>query len=80
MELIHNDAENYMESIALEKRPNVVYLDPMFPVRAKTAQVKKEMQVFHQLLGAENLEVSRLMDSALRYFGKPIPAANSGCW
>jgi 16S rRNA (guanine1516-N2)-methyltransferase len=30
----------------------VIYLDPMFPQRGKRAKVKKEMALFHQLLGA----------------------------
>lgn len=30
---------------------DVVYLDPMFPTRGKSALVKKEMQILHQLLG-----------------------------
>lgn len=29
----------------------VIYLDPMFPERGKRAKVKKEMALFHQLLG-----------------------------
>ena len=32
----------------------VVYLDPMFPERGKSAKVKKEMAVFHQLVGADD--------------------------
>jgi 16S rRNA (guanine1516-N2)-methyltransferase len=32
-------------------RPDVVYLDPMFPHRRKSALVKKEMQLFQKLLG-----------------------------
>ena len=35
------------------KKPEVVYLDPMFPLRTKSAQVKKEMHVFHQLIGKD---------------------------
>ena len=31
---------------------DVIYLDPMFPDRDKRAKVKKEMALFHQLLGA----------------------------
>ncbi|GAA5524521.1 ribosomal RNA small subunit methyltransferase J [Microbulbifer aestuariivivens] len=31
----------------------VVYLDPMFPQREKSAKVKKEMAAFHQLVGAD---------------------------
>lgn len=34
---------------ALEERPDVVYLDPMFPVRAKSAAVKKKFQLLHKL-------------------------------
>ncbi len=32
---------------------DVVYLDPMFPERSKSASVKKEMAVFHQLVGRD---------------------------
>lgn len=32
---------------------DVVYLDPMFPPRTKSAKVKKEMVAFHQLVGAD---------------------------
>lgn len=32
---------------------DVIYLDPMYPSRTKSAQVKKEMQLLHQLLANE---------------------------
>lgn len=32
-------------------QPDVVYLDPMYPERKKSAAVKKEMAYFHELLG-----------------------------
>ncbi|ACX90172.1 16S rRNA (guanine(1516)-N(2))-methyltransferase RsmJ [Pectobacterium parmentieri] len=34
--------------------PDVVYLDPMFPHKQKSALVKKEMRVFQSLVGADN--------------------------
>jgi 16S rRNA (guanine1516-N2)-methyltransferase len=34
--------------------PDVVYLDPMFPHREKSALVKKEMRVFQELVGADS--------------------------
>ncbi|RLM23237.1 16S rRNA (guanine(1516)-N(2))-methyltransferase [Brenneria alni] len=34
--------------------PDVVYLDPMFPHRQKSALVKKEMRVFQSLVGEDN--------------------------
>ncbi len=34
-------------------RPQVVYLDPMFPHKQKSALVKKEMRVFQSLVGPD---------------------------
>lgn len=34
---------------ALKQAPNVVYLDPMFPERTKSAAVKKKFQILHYL-------------------------------
>ena len=53
MTLIESDATKYMQTLEDAKKPEVVYLDPMFPLRTKSAQVKKEMQVFHQLIGTD---------------------------
>ena len=36
------------------ERPDVIYLDPMYPHRDKSALVKKEMRVFQDLVGADN--------------------------
>ncbi len=33
---------------------DVVYLDPMYPERTKSAKVKKEMQAFHEIVGADD--------------------------
>ena len=36
--------------LPIQERPHVVYLDPMFPPRTKSAAVKKNMQILHSLL------------------------------
>lgn len=53
MSLINVDAEKYFLKIISEneERPDVVYLDPMYPHRKKSAKVKKEMQMLQRLLG-----------------------------
>jgi 16S rRNA (guanine1516-N2)-methyltransferase len=43
---------------------SVVYLDPMFPERSKSAKVKKEMAMFHDLVGADE-DADRLLQPAL---------------
>ncbi|MGF1548354.1 MAG: class I SAM-dependent methyltransferase [Thiotrichales bacterium] len=46
-----------------DHRAEVVYLDPMFPERRKSAQVKKEMQALQALLGAD-LDTTQLLAAA----------------
>lgn len=43
---------------------DVVYLDPMFPERKKSALVKKEMRAFHHLIGSDD-DANALLDLAL---------------
>ena len=44
--------------------PDVIYIDPMFPAREKSGKVKKEMQLFHQLVGTDD-DSSTLLPLAL---------------
>jgi len=48
-ELIHNDAMSYLQ--ALKSKPDIIYIDPMYPERKKSAAVKKNMQMLQNLLG-----------------------------
>lgn len=63
--LHHADAAEYMPRLAAEiGRPQVVYLDPMYPERHKSAAVKKEMAFFHELVGTAQNDAA-LLDAAL---------------
>ncbi len=44
---------------------DVIYLDPMFPIRKKSALVRKEMRLF-KLLTGDDLDSDQLLDTALR--------------
>jgi len=64
MKLIQTDNIEYMQQLKL--RPDVVYLDPMFPVRKKSALVKKEMRILAKLLENEPpANEKKLLDAAL---------------
>lgn len=65
MRLIEADALNFMALQASQLHPEVVYLDPMFPERTKSASVKKEMRILQQLLGAD-LDTQQLFEQALK--------------
>nr|WP_246362613.1 class I SAM-dependent methyltransferase [Marinobacter oulmenensis] len=45
---------------------DVIYLDPMFPHRDKSAKVKKEMQVFRQIVGDDD-DAPSLLQAALTH-------------
>ena len=47
-----------------ETPPQVIYLDPMFPHRDKSALVKKEMRAFRPLVGDDD-DAPALLDAAL---------------
>ena len=51
MSLERSDSLQYLESLAQssEQAPDVIYLDPMFPARQKSAAVKKKFQLLHVL-------------------------------
>lgn len=51
----------------LSERPAVIYLDPMFPPRSKSAKVKQELQLLQLLEGTGNGEsdAARLLQTAL---------------
>ncbi len=51
--------------------PDVVYLDPMYPHREKSAQVKKEMRVFQTLVGEDN-DADALLADALNLASKRV--------
>ncbi|HIF50393.1 MAG TPA: hypothetical protein EYQ42_02470 [Thiotrichaceae bacterium] len=55
MTLINIDAKDYLEIIISGKqdKPDVIYLDPMFPARTKSAKVKKDISLLQQALGID---------------------------
>lgn len=61
MSLIHASS---IENMSLATQPDVIYLDPMYPHREKSAAVKKEMRVFQSLVG-EDLDADNLLEPAL---------------
>lgn len=65
--IIHNqDAINFLKNLEKSQYPDIIYLDPMYPERKKSALVKKDMQILQRLLGKdENNEA--LLETALSY-------------
>lgn len=64
MHLVHQNAFDYLASLEVLTH-QVVYLDPMFPERKKSAAVKKEMVILQQLVGADE-DAFELFDAALK--------------
>lgn len=71
LRLIYTDAIKWMDSLAEADFPEVVYLDPMFPHRNKSALVKKEMRLLQQLLGGDP-DADGLLLAAIRVAKKRV--------
>ena len=67
LQLCHIDARSWLAAVERgeHEAPDVVYLDPMFPPRDKSAKVKKDMALLHRLLGSEQ-DLGSLLEVALR--------------
>ena len=64
MRVVPLAAQDYLREISDCEQPDVVYLDPMFPEPGKRAMVKKEMRVFHELVGGD-ADADELLELAL---------------
>ena len=62
MDLVNQDALTYLQGAELNA--DVIYLDPMFPEREKSAKVKKGMTVFHRIVG-DGLDAGAVLQAAL---------------
>lgn len=71
MRLLQGNAIAILSGLDDDARPEVVYLDPMFPPRGKAAQVKKEMRLFHTLVGKDE-DAAELLTQALKVARKRV--------
>ena len=62
MELVEASAENYLKNMV--DQPDIIYLDPMFPARVKSAQVNKDMQAL-QVIAGDDDDAGKLLYAAL---------------
>jgi 16S rRNA (guanine1516-N2)-methyltransferase len=58
------DGRTFVRELPENQRPDVVYLDPMYPHRRKTALVAKEMRLLRQLAGDDD-DAPELLVAAL---------------
>lgn len=65
------DSREYLQTLVPEQYPSVIYLDPMYPERKKSALVKKEMRMLRALLGEDN-DAEQLLEPALAIASKVV--------
>ncbi|MBT8119837.1 MAG: class I SAM-dependent methyltransferase [Gammaproteobacteria bacterium] len=71
--IVNRDAREYIrEQIAAGTRqPDVIYIDPMYPHKKKSALVKKDMQILQRLHGGDD-DAGELLNIALSYARKRV--------
>ncbi len=60
LEFIFSDSFSFLQKLKVSELPQVIYIDPMFPEKKKTALPRKEMQIFRELIG-EDQDSSQLV-------------------
>lgn len=65
MQVLHREAVDCLAQLPAATRPQVVYLDPMYPSHRSSALPGREMQYLRRLLGDESPD-SRLLVAACR--------------
>jgi 16S rRNA (guanine1516-N2)-methyltransferase len=65
MKLLPGDSLEIMRKLADDEKPEVIYLDPMYPHRRKSAMIKKEMLVMRMLAGDDE-DSGKLLDLSLK--------------
>ncbi len=66
---LHNQ---WAQNLNPTTQADVIYLDPMFPDREKSAAVKKDMQLFHRLHTEQAQEIEQLFSWALKHANKKV--------
>lgn len=69
MQIYHGNAIQLLTETKLTA--DVIYMDPMYPTREKSALVKKDMQLLHQLAGADT-DSTELLAIARQKAGKRV--------
>lgn len=61
---LHLVETNAITWLKAHEKPDIIYLDPMFPERKKSALPKKEMLIFHDIVG-DDTDANDLLNTAL---------------
>lgn len=70
MQLVSACSHQYLDQLG-SNRPEIIYLDPMFPEPRKRSLVKKEMQVLQALVGADS-DADLLLERARDFAQKRV--------
>jgi len=76
IKLIFSDSKLYLQHLLNQDGlhrdwPDVIYIDPMFPDRNKSAKVKKSMATMHEIVGIDE-NVSEILALALKIAKKRV--------
>ena len=64
IQFIQAESKEFLLKLKQQARPDVIYLDPMFPERTKSSLVKKEMRILRELAG-DDQDAGELLKIAL---------------
>lgn len=73
LSLLHIDSKTYLQRLNENNTnvPDVIYIDPMYPLRTKSALVKKELRALREIVGEDN-DAAEILHLALKIAKKRV--------
>ncbi len=65
------DSKDYLKKLDIENYPDVIYFDPIFPEKTKTALSKKSSRLLKQVVG-DDLDSAEVFELALKKAKKRV--------
>ncbi len=69
--LVQGDSVTFMISDTKDKKPDTIYLDPMYPHSRKSALNKQDMRIVREFVG-DDTDADKLLVAAIRYAQKRV--------
>jgi len=66
------DSAQFLQPLESNSLYDVIYFDPMFPERKKSAKVKKNMQYFHAVVGEDEAQEAKILQYARQKAAKRV--------
>ena len=71
IKIYHIDSRDYLKKLDIKNYPDVIYFDPIFPEKTKTALSRKSARLLRNVVG-DDVDSAEVFELALKKFKKRV--------